>query len=240
MNRFYVDEQITGKTVSVSSQKQLHHLKNVLRLKAGDEVMVFDKEGNEFIAAISSLESKGAVLALKEKKLPVPRKVKISIACAIPKQSRMDDIMDKLTQLGVDQIIPLVTERVLIKAEEVKDTRVVRWNKIVRSAAEQSGRNVLPVISSVMDLSEVLKQAAEYDLKLLPTLTENGRPIKEVLTGTSPASILAIIGPEGDFSPREVQSALEGGFYPVSLGSTILRVETAAIAVASYLRLVYL
>jgi 16S rRNA (uracil1498-N3)-methyltransferase len=240
MNRFYIEGPVTAETVSVFEPKQLHHLKDVLRLKTGDEVTVFDARGNEFLCTISVLERKEATLIVRERKPSLPVRVKISIACAIPKQSRMDDIIDKLTQLGVDNIIPLVTERVIVKTEESKDSRLIRWNKIARSAAEQSGRNTLPLISPVVGIAEVLERASEFDLKLVPTLTGQSRSMRDVLAGSSPANILVIIGPEGDFTPQEIRSALASGFRAVSLGHTVLRVETAAIAVASYLRLAWM
>jgi 16S rRNA (uracil1498-N3)-methyltransferase len=149
----------------------------------------------------------------------------------------MDDIIDKLTQLGAAGIIPLETERVIVKLEDGHSSRLERWRKIARSAAEQSQRNTLPEISPVMTLSEVLAQSEDYDLKLIPTLTGDCRPLKSVLPSVKPARILVLIGPEGDFTPSEVEQSLQAGFVPVSLGGTVLRVETAAIAVAAYLQL---
>jgi 16S rRNA (uracil1498-N3)-methyltransferase len=237
MNRFYIEETITGDTVCIKDPEQLHHLKDVLRLKTGDEVVIFDTDGNEFLSTISGLERKQAILAVKARKAAAPGKVKLTIACAIPRHSRMDDIIDKLTQLGVDSIIPLVTERVVVKLEENTGSRLMRWKKIAMSAAEQSQRNRLPLIAPVMGMSEVLVKAADFDLKLIPTLGAECRPFRDVMAGFHPANTLVLIGPEGDFTPQEIKRAVESGFIPVSLGNNILRVETAAVAVASYLRL---
>jgi 16S rRNA (uracil1498-N3)-methyltransferase len=240
MNRFYIDETIDGYIVPVSDPQQLHHLRDVLRLKVGDEVVVFDAAGNEFLSTIGSLDRKQAILAVKTRQPAHPRKLKITIACAIPRKSRMDDIIDKLTQLGVDTIIPLDTERVIVKLEENKAARLIRWKKIARSAAEQSQRNSLPLITPVMGIEEVLVGAADFDLKLIPTLTVESQSIKDVIAGSCPANIIALIGPEGDFTAQEIGRTLESGFIPVSLGNTTLRVETAAVAAASYLRLALL
>jgi 16S rRNA (uracil1498-N3)-methyltransferase len=240
VNRFYIEESIAGDTVCITDPEQLHHLKDVLRLKTGDEVVIFDAEGNEFLSTISGLERKQAILAVKARKEPPPGKVKLTIACAIPRQFKMDDIVDKLTQLGVDSIIPMVTERVIVKLEENTGSRLIRWKKIARSAAEQSQRNRLPLITQVMGMSEVLDKAADFDLKLIPTLAVESRSVKDVLAGYRPANMLVLIGPEGDFTPQEIRKAVESGFIPVSLGNNILRVETAAAAVASYLRLAWL
>jgi 16S rRNA (uracil1498-N3)-methyltransferase len=239
MHRFYVPQKITGNTASITDAEQLHHMRDVLRLKAGDEVMAFDIEGNEYLCRIEALDRKQAVLAVKSRKPAIQKKMKIVIACAIPKKSRMDDIIDKLTQLGVDTIIPLDTERVVVKLDENNPSaggRLGRWKKIARSAAEQSQRNTLPCVSPIMNLQEVLNRSQDYKLKLISTLVGESRTIKEALPESGTANVLVLIGPEGDFTAAEIEQAIEAGFIPVSLGDTVLRVETAAIAIASYLK----
>jgi 16S rRNA (uracil1498-N3)-methyltransferase len=236
MHSFYLPEKITGDTASITEAEQLHHLRDVLRLKVGDEITVFDGEGNEYRCTIRELDNKQAILVVKAGKPAQTPILRLTIACAIPKQSKMDEIIDKLTQLGVNTIIPLVTERVIVKMDEAKGTRLERWKKIARSAAEQSHRNTLPVISPVTNLKEVLNQSGNYQLKLAPTLEGERETLKEVLMDSKPASILVLIGPEGDFTPQEVLDILRAGFRPISLGDLVLRVETAAIAVASYIR----
>jgi 16S rRNA (uracil1498-N3)-methyltransferase len=241
MHRFYLPNKVTGDSAVISDGEQLHHLKDVLRLKPGDEVAVFDGEGSEFPARIDRLEKSQAVLQIQSRKPARPRPVKLAVACAIPKQAGMDDIIDKLTQLDTDVIIPLITERVVVKLDAgspAAAARLERWKKIARSAAEQSQRNTLPVISPVLSFPEVLGLSRDYSLKLIPTLTGECRPLREVLSAqTQPAGALALIGPEGDFTPHEVEQALASGFIPVSLGETVLRVETAAVAIAGYIRL---
>jgi 16S rRNA (uracil1498-N3)-methyltransferase len=236
MHSFYLSQKINGRTAAIIDPVQIHHLKDVLRLGVDDEISLFDDAGNEYLCAISRLDKKQVLCVIKELKLAPPRTYRIAVACAIPKQSRMDDIIDKLTQLGVDTIIPLLTERVIIKLESNQESRLERWRKIALSASEQSHRNTLPCLSRIMDFEEVIAQAGEYDLKLIPTLAGDRKTIKEILTKSSPISILVLIGPEGDFTPQEIGEAFQSGFQPVSLGDSVLRVETAAIAIASYLR----
>jgi 16S rRNA (uracil1498-N3)-methyltransferase len=208
-----------------------------LRLKIGEDVSIIDPGGNEYQTSILSIERQQALLQVRSRCAASPQMYKLAVACAIPKRSLMDDIIDKLTQLGVDNIIPLITERVIVKMEESAASRLDRWSKIARSAAEQSQRRTLPDIPGVYDWQKVLEMSGDYDLRLIPTLTGASRPISTVLSGSRPSRILVLIGPEGDFSPREVDQALAAGFIPVSLGDTVLRVETAAIAIASYIRL---
>ncbi len=149
----------------------------------------------------------------------------------------MDDIIDHLTQLGVARIIPMLTERVVVKLDEAgKETRLKRWQKIALNAAGQSQRNSLPSIDAVTDIADILSQSQDYDLKLIPHLTGEKKHIKDVIIGAAQKNVIVLIGPEGDFTPGEVEMALKAGFLPVSLGDTVLRVATAAVAVAGYIK----
>jgi 16S rRNA (uracil1498-N3)-methyltransferase len=237
MHRFYIPQKISSNQIDIMDAEQLHHLKDVLRLKAGDEACVFDEAGYEYLVTISDISQRNAVLAVKNQLPAKIKKHKIAIACAIPKKSGMDDIVDKLTQLDVDVIVPLVTERVIVKLENEEDPRFERWKKIALNAAEQSHRNTLPTISPAMKFTEMLAASKEYEVKLIPTLGSGRKPINHILNNFHPKSVLVAIGPEGDFTPLEVDQAVNAGFLPVSLGNTVLRVETAAIAIVSYINL---
>ncbi|MDD5038657.1 MAG: RsmE family RNA methyltransferase [Dehalococcoidales bacterium] len=237
MHRFFITQGINEESLIISDIEQFHHLKNVLRLKAGEEITVFDSQGNECICSIKELNKKQAVLSVKARKRAEDKKIKTTIACAIPKQARMDDIMDYLTQLGVDTIIPMETERVIVKLEPAqKDTRIERWKRLARSAAQQSQRNSVPLIGPVTSIESVISGSQDFDLKLIPTLAGETRHIKEVLAESKVSNILVLIGPEGDFTPQEIELAKNAGFIPVSLGESVLRVSTAAIAVMSYIK----
>ncbi|MGD0794998.1 MAG: RsmE family RNA methyltransferase [Dehalococcoidales bacterium] len=236
MHRFYVD-RINGDTVAITDAAQFHHLKNVLRLKIGERLAVFDSDGNEYAGAVTAIERKQAVIKVTAPQPLLSRQVKLTLACAIPKGDRMDDIIDQLTQLGVERVIPMWTERVVVKLDEVKKaSRLKRWRTIVQNAARQSQRNSLPVIEPVTSLAEVIAKSGDFDLKLIPHLSGERKLIKDVLIAAKLTNILVLVGPEGDFTPEEVGQALDAGFIPVSLGNTVLRVATAAVAVASYLK----
>jgi 16S rRNA (uracil1498-N3)-methyltransferase len=237
MSRFYISKIITGGTVAITDAGQLHHLRNVLRLNIGEEIIVFDMGGVEYLCVINGLDKKQAVLTIKNRKPRPPKNMMIAIACAVPKKARFDDIIDKLTQLGVDTIIPLDTDRSVVKLEENPEARLERWQRIARNASEQSRRNTLPVVTRVLNVAGVLDYAADYDLKLISTLAGEVKPISCVMAGSKPEKILVLIGPEGDFTHDEVDLAVKADFIPVSLGDAVLRVETAAIAIAGYLRL---
>jgi len=166
------------------------------------------------------------------------KKAKITIACAIPKKSKMEDIIDKLTQLGVDRIIPIKTAHTVVKLDSYKEAmRHKRWEKVAQSASEQSQRNDLALIDQIRDIKEVILNSKEFDLKLIPTLIGKRKSLREISLNSKYKNILVLIGPEGDFTEAEVQLAIKAGFIPVTLGDLVLRVETAAVAVASYITL---
>jgi 16S rRNA (uracil1498-N3)-methyltransferase len=241
MQRLYSpSKNITGDKIVVDDKTQVHHLKDVLRIKAGSEVMVFDEQGNEYSVNVEEVLVNKLILKIREKHKTIPvDRPKVAIACAIPKKGKFDDIVDKLTQLGVDKIIPLETERVIVILNKNKQaSRLERWKKIALSAAQQSQRNSLPVIGPVKSIEEVLSEAGSYDFKIIAYLTGERKTLNEVFNKGNFKNILVLIGPEGDFTPEEVSLALEAGFIPVTLGDSVLRVETAAIAVASFIRLI--
>ncbi len=239
MHRFYCDPRfIRGDHIELEDPFIVRHLKNALRFKVGDEAVFFDGKGHEFVSVVETISEASIALRIKSSltgaALPALR---LTIACAIPKKSKFDDIVDKLTQLGVDRIIPLKTERMILKLDAHKEqVRLSRWKRIAISAGEQSRRRVLPVVERITDLKEVLKEGG-HDIKLIPTLSGQRSPLKKVFSLGACKDILVLIGPEGDFSDKEVESAKKAGFVPVSLGDLVLRVETAAVAAASIIKL---
>jgi len=243
MHRYFIPSlNASGNKITITDKSQIHHLKNVLRLDAGEKVVLCDGQGNELKAEIEQISPAGIRLIIRDKIAVKPDRLNFTIACAIPKKSKFDDILDKLTQLGVERVIPLKTEHTVIKLTRDKEgARHGRWVKIAISASQQSQRSILPRVDPLTDVKELIKNSAEFDLKLIPTLKGEYKTLKDALNLILPiplplpVNILILIGPEGDFSLKEVSLALKHGFIPVSLGRRVLRVETAAIAVASFL-----
>jgi 16S rRNA (uracil1498-N3)-methyltransferase len=236
MHRFFIVE-VTGETAIISDAEQLHHLKDVLRLKVNDRVGLSDNSGNDYEGKITAIGKKQVEVAVTLKKAARENGIKLTVACAIPKNSRFDDIIDFLTQLGVAGIIPMRTERVIVKLDAARaQEKHRRWLKIAQSAAKQSQRSRVPVISPVTDFNEVIAGSKEFGLKLIPHLSGERKLVRDVLAESKPRNIIVLIGPEGDFTPEEVALALGNGFVAVSLGDTVLRVATAAIAAASYIK----
>ena len=241
MNRFYVEKiNLFEEYILLDDPVQLHHLRDVLRIKPLEKVAIFDNSGNEYIVLVSEIGPLSAKLELIEKKLHDHSGIKITIACAIPKKVKMDDIVDKLTQLGVECIIGLQTERVIVKLDRQKKLgRLERWKKIALSAVKQSGRSKLPVIKPISELKDVIQSAHDFDLKLIPTLEGKRKTLKGIFNNVSKEinTVIILIGPEGDFTPNEVALAESAGFLPISLGAQVLRVDTAAIAAVSFIKL---
>jgi len=240
MHRFYTpSKNISGDRIIISDNKVAHHIRDVLRLETRDKVIVFDEQGNEYDCIINQVLNEVRLdIINKHLSYSKAKSISITIACAIPKKSKIEDIIDKLTQLGVDRIIPLKTERVVVKIDKHKEMlRLSRWKKIAQVASEQSHRNNIPLIDRVRDIKEVILNSESFDLKLIPTLIGRRKSLKEIFLNFGYKNILVLIGPEGDFSSQEVELAEKSGFIPISLGQLVLRVETAAVAVASCIRI---
>ena len=238
MHRFFINQIPEGDNISLLDAGQLHHMRDVLRLTTGDEVIICDAAGHECICSISRITADSIYLQIKEKKADRPAGVKVTVACAIPKKGKMDDIIDKLTQLGVEGIIPMQTARVVaIPSETARTGKQERWQRIARAASQQSQRDHVPHISPIKNFETVLLNSKDYDLKLVLTLEKDTQNIRSIIADIKPANILLLVGPEGDFTPEEVDSARRADFIPASLGSHVLRVETAAVAAVSYISL---
>lgn len=236
MHRLFCGFRFTGKLdLEIYDLAQIHHIKNVLRLKKNEPLIVCDGQGSEYLCDIENITSQRISLKVRFcETIDKTHKIKLTVACAIPKKSKFEDIVDKLTQLGVDRIIPLKTARVIVRPDKYKEPlRYKRWANVALSASQQCSRNILPVIDNIKGLQEVLSESCGYDLKLIPTLENGTLPLRQVLSGITARNLLVLIGPEGDFSTEEVNIAKQSACIPVSLGKLILRVETAAVAAAS-------
>jgi 16S rRNA (uracil1498-N3)-methyltransferase len=246
--RFFISpDQAAGDGIVITGE-DVRHIATVLRMKTGDELLLCDGQGTEYSVTITSVERTAVatrVLSAANRSLPSPR---ITLCQGIPKSDKMDLIVQKATELGVASILPVVTERTIVKLKD-EEKRVARWQKICREAAMQSNRVDIPRVEQVQKLAAFLDglaqppqpaatgaTAAERALLLLPWEDGTG-PIKHLLRAIPrPAAIVAIIGPEGGLSAKEAGMAQDRGFHLVSLGRNILRTETAALAVLSMIQ----
>ena len=217
---------------------QIHHLSSVKRLKKGDRVVVFDGESQEYECVIDSIAKDKAELSVVKTRKAVPVKLDLTLACALPKKVKMDYIIEKTVELGVDRIIPIKTERTIVEySPEKAKEKLKRWQAIAIEASKQCGRIKLPQIEPISEFNKVVTQAKDYKLAVIPYLGLDNKPLKDIFHDFRPASVIIFIGPEGDFSPREIKLAKENGCIGASLGDLVLKVDTAAISVIAFSRL---
>jgi 16S rRNA (uracil1498-N3)-methyltransferase len=233
--RFLISpEDVEGDRITIRG-KEVHYLRNVLRLRTGDRVVCFDGEGREYRGWIERLSSARAEMRIEEvRELKKKSPLRITLAQSLIRSSKMDLVVQKCTELGIFRLIPVRTERSLVRLEGAKSkARQERWQRKAEEAAKQSGRVKVPVIEGVTDFYSLPDRVRDFDLGIISWEGEKEeRSLKEALTKgrPRPESILLLIGPEGGFSIQEMAAAGQAGLLPVSLGPRILRAETAAIA----------
>ncbi|MFH0940243.1 MAG: RsmE family RNA methyltransferase [Candidatus Omnitrophota bacterium] len=245
MNRFFVEKRNIGKeAIKITDNDDVRHLVSVLRLCPGEDVFISDGEGGGYITKIEKIDKNSVVLKIKDaqkRRQKSESKIIVTLACAIPKNARFarfEDIIDKAAQLGVSEIIPLLTERTLIESGTF-DKRRERFKRIIIAAASQSGVLFLPELRETTPFEDLISRLGQYELRLLPNLSDRSHTLREVVSGFTGKKILVLIGPEGDFTKHEIEAALSLGCVGVSLGDSVLRVDTAAISVVSFLRLYF-
>ena len=243
MYQFFVkDDQInTGEKKVVIRGTDVNHIKNVLRMKPGEEVSVSNgSDGREYRCAIESMSDDEVILELrfiKEDSNELP--AKIYLFQGLPKADKMETIIQKNVELGVFEMIPVSMKRCVVKLDQKKAaSKTERWQEISRAAAKQSKRGIIPEIKLPMTYKEALEYASKNcDVKLLPyEMAEDFSKTRELLSGIGSGSKVAIfIGPEGGFDDTEINEALSAGFDTITLGKRILRTETAGMYMMSVL-----
>ncbi len=240
MYRFYLENaDFTKDRIVVSDRDELHHMKNVLRLKRGDRFRVFNgqhKEAEVVVEAVNDASVEGRIQVIKQTDA---LKIKIILACAVPKKAKFESIIEKCTELGVDEIIPLRTQRSdVIFSHEKLSLKQQRFSKVAINAAKQCKRGDIPKIAPMKGLKEVLEQRDRASIAIFPCLVNDQQHIQKALAPLkADQTVYVFIGPEGDFTPQEVKMAQDNGCIPVSLGKTVLKVDTAAIAAVAFIRL---
>lgn len=223
------------------SPEESHHLVVVNRAREGDPVVAFDGQGREWECELSVAKKSGALLVVRQTRTAAPLPYELTLAQAMPKGPCMDAIVRKATEIGARRIIPMFTARTQVRLEaERKDRKGDKWQVAALEAAKQCGNPWVPRIDAPTSFSEVLA-CASADLLLVASLHAGARGLKPLLAqaserlGRRPRSAFWLVGPEGDFTPEEMASALAVGFHPVTLGPLVLRCETAATYALSVL-----
>jgi len=231
-HRFYCE--VINRPVAELSGAEARHLAQVLRLKAGDKVELFDGRGTAAVATIKNLSGKKVTLQVEDVKVFEKPAQQIILAVSVAKGERFDWLIEKCTELGVNRIIPVLFERTV---KQPKNPKIVeRWSNIAIAAAKQCRRVFLPQIYKVVTLTEaieILKKDYPQAQLLFGSLSENSKPVLQCsFTGKD---MIAFVGPEGGLTDEEENLLRQNGAKEVRLADTVLRVETAAVAFASVL-----
>ncbi len=238
MPRFFVrPEDVIQNKIKIFGD-EYNHIKNVLRLKCGEKITVSDGTGTDYTAVIDSFESNSVVASiLSSQSSTTEPPIDVVLYQGVPKSDKMDLIIQKSVELGIKKIVPVLTERTIVKFENEKDinTKVSRWQRIALEASKQCNRGVVPVIERPMAYSNAIESSKDSDLRIIPFENEKDNTLKSILKCDSKKSISFFIGPEGGFSEDEVIRAKLSGVVPVTLGPRILRTETAGFVVLSIL-----
>jgi 16S rRNA (uracil1498-N3)-methyltransferase len=218
----------------------LKYLKQVMRLKQGDRIKIFDGFGQEFEAVIKSYTAKKVLIELGKLIPSTNKEINITLAQAIPKAKKMDIIIKTAAELGTDRIIPFDSARSVVHiTQEKSSSKVSRWQKIAMEAARSSHSSYITQVSEVSSFSDMLTLALKDALKLIFWEEECQKTVKDVLQDkriSDTKDFLVVVGPEGGFSKDEIAKAKESGLVSVSLGRQILKVETAAAAILSIIQ----
>jgi len=229
---------VSGDAITVTDPRELHHLLDVLRVKVGDHLECFDGNGHAYAGPIVRCSRRGLVMEIDERLEEPRRPLSVTLAQALIKPERFEWVIQKATELGVDRLIPLVTERSVVRPATARvEQRLARWRRIAQEAAAQCGRSTLPRLDAPRSVEELLPSLPSGTRVLMPTLSAEAVPLKEALTAwDGVGSVVVLIGPEGDFTPHEVLLAQRAGVLLISLGRLTLRSETAAVAILAILQ----
>jgi 16S rRNA (uracil1498-N3)-methyltransferase len=265
MHRFYVTPEHWDSRALTLTGSEAHHARNVLRMQAGDKLVLFNGKGRELTAEIATFADDQIRLRKLHEAETAPLRCRIVLGQAIPKGKNMDLIVQKAVEIGAAEIVPIISDRTIVHLDSESGLqKQAKWQQIAIEAAKQCGQNWLPHVHTPRKLGEFFSAveagvspaegsrsqparlplqefATPFDLRLIGSLQPDAQHLKKVLEtyssehGDRPRSVLMLVGPEGDFTPAELALARRYGCQPITLGPIILRVETAAIYCLSVL-----
>lgn len=237
MFQFFVEpEQIMAENVTITGS-DVNHIRNVLRMKSGDKVRISDNCGSDYLCEITEITSELVKLHIAERCDNTELPIKITLFQGLPKSDKMELIIQKAVELGVNAIIPVAMKNCVVKLDEKKaKAKQNRWQAIAESAAKQSKRSVIPKIGEVMTFSQAVKSAETMEVKLVPYENERGMAHTREILGRieKGAEVAVFIGPEGGFDTSEIE-LVRDDMELISLGNRILRTETAGLTTLAML-----
>ena len=237
MHHFFVEPSDVGDSFISIKGQDVNHIRNVLRMKIGEEILISDGTGKDYVCEVAEL-SDDIVTAKITDFLAEGRELKTELYLfqGLPKSDKMELIIQKAVELGVKAIIPVSTSRSIVKLDGKKEeSKIKRWQAISESAAKQSKRGIIPEVKSIMSFKEAINYVNDFDVKIIPYENANNMAeTKQIVSSIKEKMKVAIfIGPEGGFADSEIDYALEKDVKPISLGKRILRTETAGMTILS-------
>ncbi len=230
MPKFFVSKENISDHIVILDGDNAKHISSVLRAKKGEEITVCDGEGMDYTCEITEIEKNKITAKITDifSNNSEPN-IKITLFQALPKSDKMELVIQKCIEIGVDLIVPVKTEHCVVNLKGKEDKKIQRWNKIAEAAAKQCGRGKIPKVENVMSFKSAIKKSKNLDLTIIPYEKEKENTLKSFCKGFKGNSIGIFIGPEGGFSLDEINFAKENGVKSVTLGKRILRTETAGL-----------
>lgn len=239
MQHFFVTpDQVQGDRITILGS-DVKHMKNVLRMHIGEQVTINDGNNISYLCRVESYQEDSAILHIEEEQMTDTELAShIYLFQGLPKQDKMELIVQKAVELGVYEVIPVATKRAVVKLDEKKALKkVARWQQIAEGAAKQAARGYIPKVHNLMNYKEALSYAEDLDVVFIPyELAEGMKETKRLIEEIHPGESIGIfIGPEGGFEVEEVEAAIAMGAKSITLGKRILRTETAGLTTLSIL-----
>lgn len=230
MSKFFVDKSDIGEHSIKITGADANHIAAVLRLEINDEIIVCDGFGTDYLCRLTEINKKqvSAEIIKKYKNENEPE-LKITLYQGIPKGTKIELAIQKCVEIGVDRIVPMITENTIVKIKDKEDKKITRYNKIAEAAAKQCGRGKIPRVDKILSFKDAVKDACLNGGGIIPYEKEQDVSIRSFVKNFKGSSIGIFIGPEGGFSENEIQLCRENNIPSVSLGKRILRTETAGL-----------
>ncbi len=242
MRRFFINQPAAPGTLYTIPHPDANHISNVLRMKTGDEIWLFDGQGYEFKARVNDIAGNGVTVEIIDRLFcPSESPVRLTVGQAVLKHKKLDTTLRQLTELGIDGWIPVNTERSVSKIDNKKENaKIARWQTIIQESVKQCQRGQIPIVYPPVNFPEALSLSRNHDINIIFS-DKNGEPLDRIKTRIHcpGASIFLLLGPEGGFTPREIASARQHGFISAGLGPRILKADTAAIAACAILQTLF-
>jgi 16S rRNA (uracil1498-N3)-methyltransferase len=237
MHRFFVSpDSLHGERIILSGQ-QAHQIRDVLRMKSGDKIIVLDNTGYEYTVSLTEIERQKIIgNVINKTKSEGEPKIQITLFQSLLAREKFEWVLQKCTEVGICRFVPVVTQRSIVRRiESVTANKISRWKRIITEAAEQSGRGRVPTLEEPHNFSDVLSGLDNFDCSLLGSAQIDTPDLREIIKakGSEKINIALFVGPEGGFSGKEITDATGRGAKAFSLGKRVLRTETAAVVASA-------